>query len=79
MVGVSVGCVLLALGLIPGLFDGLTKGVMEALENFRDSVLSGSPVTPRRRSECERTHRRLWLAGAGALLITVTVLAYLWY
>ncbi len=78
MVGLVWGCVLLALGLIPGLFSSLTEGVQNAIRVFRDSVLFGSPVTPQPRSGCESPHRPLWLAGLGALLITITILAYFW-
>jgi uncharacterized protein YjeT (DUF2065 family) len=76
MVGIFVGCVLVALGLIPGLFDRLTRGTIEGVRSFRDSLLYGSPVIPRPIKD-ETLHRPVWLAGMGALLITITILAWL--
>lgn len=72
VVGLVAGGVALAFGLIPGLFDSLTEGV----RTFRDSVLFGVPVPPRRSTEAERLQKPLWLAGVGALIVVFSVLAY---
>lgn len=73
MTGVLSGCVLIALGLVPGLFRNLVEGV----RNLCDSVSSGAPVSPPRQTEGDTLQRPIWLAGIGALLITLTVLTYL--
>lgn len=71
LIGVLSGSVLVVFGLVPGLFEGLSEGV----RNFNDSVSFGSPMRPRRYTE--HYHRRhVWLAGLGAALIALSVLAY---
>jgi hypothetical protein len=77
IVGITVGSILLAFGLVPGLFDGVAAGVMQAMRNFRESLSSNWPAAPTRRAEYERLHRPFWLAGVGALLMAITVLDYL--
>ena len=34
MIGILCGCVLLILGLVPGLFQGLVNGVRDSIHNF---------------------------------------------
>jgi hypothetical protein len=69
---VVLGCFLLALGLIPG----IVQGIMEGLANFRDA-LSHYP----RRTYTVETGRRLpgqiWFAVAGAAFIAAGLLAAL--
>ena len=77
IVGVAVGSVLFAFGVVPGLFDWMAAGVKQAMREFRDSLSFNGPVAPRDREEYDRLHRPLWLAGVGALLIAITVLDYL--
>jgi hypothetical protein len=69
MTGVLSGCVLIAAGLVPGLFWGLAEGV----RNLLDSI--SSPY-PNRLSERERVDPPAWLAVVGAVVIAATVLAY---
>jgi hypothetical protein len=73
MIGVLTGCVLVVFGLVPGLSYGLTEGV----RNFLDLVSSGLPVSPPRHTEYDKLERPIWLAGLGAVLIVLSVLAYL--
>jgi hypothetical protein len=73
VLGVVVGAVPLVFGLVPGLFGAL----IEAVHNFRDSVLFGAPEFPRRRAQTATQQRPLWLAAAGAVFMAFTVIAYL--
>jgi hypothetical protein len=66
--GVVLGFALIALGLIPGLFQGLADGV----RNFSDALHS----FPSRWQRREEVRQPAWLAVAGAALIALTVLAY---
>ena len=70
MIGVLSGCVLIVFGLVPGLFQGLTEGV----RNLLNSVSSPLPTKPRRDKSYDRP---ISLAGIGATLIVLSVLAYL--
>ena len=63
---VSVGCALIAFGLVPGLFHRFMEGV----RRFRQF-----PLTPR--GSHEPVDQPTWLAGVGALVITAAILAYL--
>ena len=73
MIGVLTGCVLIVVGLVPGLFRGLTEGV----RNIVDSVSSGLPISRPLSAEYEELQAPRWLAGLGAALIVLSVLAYL--
>jgi hypothetical protein len=75
--GVLIGCALLALGLIPGLFQGLTDGVTRALLNFRNTLLSPIPIGPPRQAQYEKPHRSVWVAGIGLGLILLSLFGYL--
>jgi hypothetical protein len=69
---VFVGLVLITLGVVPGLFQGMTDGI----HNFRHSLFSRFPMNPPHPvPDC--SPRPLWLAGMGLSLIVVTGLAYL--
>jgi hypothetical protein len=72
LAGVLSGCVLIALGLIPGLLQDLANGV----RNFRDSFSSSFQVTLPYQGDCKTSARPIWLAGLGSLLIVVSLLAY---
>jgi hypothetical protein len=71
--GVLAGCVLIVFGLVPGLFQGLVEGV----QNFRDSLSSIFPIAPQYRSGYENLQPPRWMAGVGAALTVLTVLGYL--
>lgn len=71
MVGLLSGLVLLALGLIPGLFQTFTDGV----QNFLASISSPYPVHPHLRNQ--QQWRPVWLAVAGAMLILLSMAEYL--
>lgn len=69
---VFVGLVLITLGVVPGLLQGLIHGI----QNFRQSLFSRFPMHPPHPvPDC--SPRPLWLAGMGLTLIVVSVLAYL--
>ena len=71
MIGVLTGAVLVLFGLVPGLIEGLSQGV----RNFNDSVSFGSALGPRRYTQ-HHCRRHTWLAGLGAVLIALSVLAF---
>ena len=73
-VGVVTGFALIAVGLVPGLFHGLMEGV----RNFSNSTFSPFAVGPAPGTGYENVHGPLWLAGLGAALIVLSVLAYFW-
>ena len=75
--GLLIGCVLIALGLTPGLFQGLTDVVARELFNFRNSLSSPVPITPPRHAQDEKPHRSLWIAGIGLGLILLSLFGYL--
>ncbi len=65
------GCALIALGVVPGLFEALHEGVRNALETF------SSPFPARgwpRASEAKHS-RPLWLAVAGLALLAIGLFA----
>jgi len=78
MIGILCGCVLLILGLVPGLFQGLVNGVRDSIHNFYGSFSSPLPVRPRHDVDYERSRGPIGLVIAGTILITLTVAAYLW-
>jgi hypothetical protein len=69
MVPVGTGALLIVLGLVPGLFQGLTDGVRNALESF------SSPLRSRLNGD-GRIREPRWLAGVGIALIAAAMLAY---
>jgi hypothetical protein len=73
VVGLVAGAVAVVFGIVPGLFSGLSVGVC----NFPDSLLFGAPVHPHRLTEAERLQRPLGLAVFGALVIALTIVAYI--
>jgi hypothetical protein len=73
VIGVVAGAVGIVFGFVPGLFSGLTVGV----RNFRDAVLFGAPLHPHRLTEAEDLQRPYGLAIVGALIVAVTVAAYI--
>ncbi len=75
--GVLIGCVLIALGLTPGLFQGLTDVVARELFNFRNSISSPVPITPPRHAQDEKPRRSPWLAAVGLGLILLSLFGYL--
>ena len=75
--GLIMGCVLIALGLTPGLFRGLTNGIARGLLNFRNSLSSPVPITPPRHAPDEKAHRSIWIAAIGLGLILLSLFGYL--
>jgi len=68
--GVLIGSVLIALGLVPGLYQRLTEGVRDCHEMWSRRFPSPPHLYGQR-------HQPSWLAVLGAALIAVAVLAYL--
>jgi hypothetical protein len=66
------GGVLIALGLVPGLFQGLQDGI----RNFSASLTSPFPAVPAHRRDYEKLPRPLWLAVVGLALILISLLTY---
>jgi hypothetical protein len=75
--GVLIGCVLIALGLTPGLFQGLTDVVSRELLNFRNTFSSPIPIRLPHQPEYEKPHRNPWLAAVGLGLILLSLFGYL--
>jgi len=73
MICLLTGCLLVALGLIPGLYQGLVESVVEGVHRFRDQISSGLPSS----IEYAPIQKPTWLAGLGALLVVLSVLEYL--
>ena len=59
------GCVLIALGVVPGLFLGLAKRVQNSIETFS----SPFPARGWKRTEKARGATPLWLAVVGLALL----------
>ena len=70
---IIIGCMFLALGLIPGAVEGLVDGI----RNFSDSLSSPFPTRAPHRTESEKRPRHLGLALAGAALIVISLLAWM--
>jgi hypothetical protein len=70
VMGVTVGCVFIVLGLVPGLIQELA----DHLSNTVDLLLFQFPLPSRSRAEFEQPR---WFALVGATLIVVTLLLYL--
>jgi hypothetical protein len=73
-VGLLAGAVLIRLGLVPGSLQRLA----DRMRSFRDLFSSQFPVGRAQETEYENLPRPLWLAGLGAALIALNVLAYIW-
>ncbi len=71
-IGVISGATGIVFGLIPGLFDDLTDGVRE----LSHSVFRGTPAPPRRRTRAGTAGRHLGAAAVGAVILMLTVAAY---
>lgn len=67
-----MGCFLLALGLVPG----IVQGIMEGLANFRDA-LSHDPRRTYRIDTATHLPGQIWFAVAGAAFIAAGLLAAL--
>jgi hypothetical protein len=74
---VIIGCALMALGLTPGLFQTLTDGVLNAVLNFRNTLLTPVPIRLPRQAEDQKRHRSSWLAAVGLGLILLSLFGYL--
>lgn len=70
VMGVTVACAFIVLGLVPGLIQELA----EHLGNAADLLLFQFPLPSRQRAEFEQPR---WFALVGATLIAVTLLLYL--
>ena len=69
MIGVVWGALLIAIGLIPRLFQGLVEGV--------HNYVSLSSSEFRGRSQpVDTVDQPTWLAGLGAVIVALTVVAY---
>jgi len=69
---IVVGSVLIALGLVPGLFHGLEDGI----RNFADTLRSPFPISRTNHTEYDKLPRPLWLSALGTALIALSLLAY---
>lgn len=72
MILVVSGGVLMLLGLVPGLFQGLTDGI----RSVDDLLSSRRPMGMPFRRESEKLVQPTWLAGLGATLIVLAMLGY---
>jgi hypothetical protein len=71
-----IGGILIALGMVPGLFQRLSQRVQEAIENFSALISSPYLLPHSRQRESEKLSQPLWLAGVGLALILLSLLAY---
>lgn len=75
-----MGCILIAVGLFPGLLSGLMSALNEGIERFRNSL---APFSPRHlplrlpSRETQRLTGQRWFAVAGVLLIALGLYRYL--
>ncbi len=65
------GFVLIALGIVPGLFEAIQEGVRNALETFS----SPSPARGWPRAGADKRSRPLWLAVIGLALLSIGLFA----
>ena len=70
VMGITVACVFIVLGLVPGLIQELA----DHLANAADLLLFQSPLPSRSRADFEQPR---WFALVGATLIGITLLLYL--
>ena len=68
-----IGSVLIALGLVPGVFQRVQDGI----QNFRDSLYSPFPARFPHQTDYDSLARPLWLAGIGLAVILVSLTEYL--
>ena len=71
VVNILMGCALIALGSIPGLFDGLKEGI----ENLRAAFSHHLPPHWRQANQGQPARGEFWLAAGGAVLILINVVA----
>ena len=67
VIPILAGATLIALGLIPGLFQRLTDNVRDACDRVVYGIPRSSPLD-------DRYRQPTWLAGLGTLLIVVGML-----
>jgi hypothetical protein len=72
-IGTMMGSVCLVFALVPGLF----QSVMDGIRSFRDSIEPGSPMRQVRRTGDEDLRKPIWLVVIGAMLIALSLFAYL--
>lgn len=72
--GIWMGVVLIALGLLPGLFENLA----DALRKFTGLVFSPAPIPSRLGTRPQRVplKQQPWLAALGAAIIAATFILY---
>ena len=75
-IGILFGCVLISLGLVPGLFQGLTR-VAEEIRDIDNRLVSRRSWTLPRNAGYHQPQRPIWLAALGIGLIVLSVLAAL--
>ena len=68
-IGVIMGALLIAAGVIPGLFRRLAEVFLEGIQNFRHSLIPGLPPLP---APVVRVRQPYWLAAAGAALLALS-------
>jgi hypothetical protein len=66
------GCVLIALGVVPGLLQAL----QDAVRNFSASLSSPFPAVPAHQRDYDKLPRPLGLAVIGLALILISLLTY---
>jgi hypothetical protein len=71
--GIWMGMVLIALGLIPGLFQNLTDSLRKIL-----GTTLPAPIPSRWQSQAEpaELERQPWLAALGGVILAATVIVY---
>jgi hypothetical protein len=70
--GLLTGCLLMIFGLVPSLFHKLIEGV----QNFRDSVMSGMSMRHTRRIEREQIQKPVWMVLLGVVFVVMSLLNY---
>ena len=70
VIGIVCGALLIALGIVPGLFANLVEGLIEGTLNFRDQLIHGQPLP---RPPRVQVRQPKWLAIVGAALIGATL------
>lgn len=76
IIGVLAGAFLIVLGVVPGFFQSIVDGFLNSVNLFSIRFL-GSTRFPGPLRQHEEFPQPRWLAGLGALLITLTALAHL--
>jgi len=68
-----IGGVFIVLGLVPRLLARL----MDAIQNFSDSLRSQYPINARHQTAYENLPRQPWLAALGVAAILLSLFAYI--